>query len=89
MAVDVVTYIHELEDRVSKELKETKGNADRLEKSLNKLRAEQERGRKADERRAKSIETMKKGMAAAAIAMTALAAAPLKLQRRWRNTRHS
>ena len=74
-SIDVVTYVLELEDKVSRELKEVRGNADRLEKSLNKLRAEQERGRIADEKRAKTLATLKKGMAAAAVAFTALGVA--------------
>lgn len=69
---NVITYLLELEDKVSKELKTTAKQADALEAELKDLRKEQKRGIKADKARAAALSGMKTGMLAAAAAAAAV-----------------
>jgi hypothetical protein len=73
-ADNVVTYLLELEDKVSTQLKQTSKNVDKLEEDLKKLRQEQKRGAKADERRAQALATAKNGFLALAAAAAAAGA---------------
>ena len=76
MAADnVITYLLELEDKVSAELKKTAKNADALEAELKQLKKEQKEGAAADERRKQTIGALKMGFAAAAAAAAAVGAA--------------
>lgn len=76
MAADnVITYLLELEDKVSAELKKTSKNVEGLEGELKKLKEEQKKGAAADDRRAQSMGALKVGFAATAVAVAATAAA--------------
>jgi hypothetical protein len=76
MATDnVKTYLIELEDKVSAELKKTAKQADALEAELKDLREEQKRGAKADQRRAAAMGALSTGFAATAAAAAAVGAA--------------
>ena len=71
---NVITYLLELEDKVSAELKKTSKQAEDLEAELKQLRDEQKKGKKADERRAQALAGLKAGFAAAAVAAAAAGA---------------
>ena len=71
---NVITYLLELEDKVSQELKKTSKQADRLETELEQLRKEQKRGIKVDKARARALSGMKNGLLAAAAAAAATGA---------------
>ena len=80
MASDnVITYLLELEDKVSKELKETAKNADALQAELSDLRKEQKKGIKADEMRAQAMAGLKTGLLAAAASAAAVGGAFLAM----------
>lgn len=71
----IQTYILEMEERVSGELRKINKNADELQKELSDLRKEQDRGRKADQKRAERMKSLRNGFLLTAAAAAAVGAA--------------
>ena len=71
---DVITYLIELQDNVSKELEETKKKTEKLGKAFDNLRKKQDQQRQAAERQAKAMSMLKAGFAAVAASAAAITA---------------
>lgn len=72
---DVITYLIRLEDKVTKELKETQKETAKLEKEVKSLRKAQEAQADASDKMAKRLENLKSVMKLAAVGFTATSAA--------------
>lgn len=71
----VQTYILEMEDRVSQALRAVDKDAAELKKELDALRKEQDRGRKADQKRAERLKSLRNGLLLTAAGAAAVGAA--------------
>ena len=71
---NVIAYLIDMEDRVSKKLEDVQKEADKSRKAFDKLRKKQEEQRQASERQAKALASLRTGFKAAAAAAAVLGA---------------